>query len=143
MLCVSHSSEKVPRAALATKLEQQQPPGGQDTLKLGFGISPFPGGMSRIVDSPCAGVGKTLCLLSLWGCWMDQHGLGMLSVTPSDTVGPDPFPVCQAGTLQPWKSFSVPSIRAGPGSTSAIPAEEPQRGHFWEQDVVTPRRGPQ
>lgn len=77
---------------------------------------------------------------------MDQHELGMLSVTLSDAVGPDPFPVCQAGTLQPWKSSAaipVASIHAGPGSTSGIPAEEPQRGHCWQEDAVTPRRGPQ
>lgn len=78
---MSHGDGKVPGASLATKLEQQWPPGGWDTLKLGFRILLFPGGSAawaeQDVDSPppspalsqstkqgCAGFGKMLLWLS-------------------------------------------------------------------------------
>lgn len=85
-------------------LEQQQPPEGWDTLKLGLRISPIPAvpGMSRDsghgFTSPfpsCVPVHQAgMCWIwedavsrrvpELWGCWrawMDQNELGMLSVT--------------------------------------------------------------
>lgn len=118
--------------------------------------SPFPSSVPMHEAGMCwiweGAVSRSRRAGRMSGAWMDQHGLGMPSVTPERCCGSRSLPcvssLASRGTLKPWRSFAaIPAGRirsrgrAGPGSTSRIPRGRVPEGDgcSWEEDAVAGR----